>query len=924
MKCSKSFTWYLFGVFFTIFSTQSYAVPALLTGRLTCEYMENPLGIDIRKPRLSWTLESVLRNQRQTAYEVLVSDNQKDIAGLKGNVWQTGKVSSDQNLHVEYNGKALSAFKRYYWRVRSYDTNGQPSEWSKIAWFETAMLQPEDWTAQWIGDGSKQFEKDEDFYKNDPMPLFRKSFDTRKKLTAARLYIAGVGYYEAYLNGRKVGDHVLDPGWTSYEKQVLYCVYDVTALLRPGTNVAGVMVGNGFYNPLPLRLFGTFNIRNAQQTGRPAVKAEIRLEYADGSTEKILTDESWQTAPGPVVRNSVYLGEHYDARLEKKGWASDKTVSGWKNASVTNGPSGRLTVQMQPPIRVTKVVKPVSVREVRPGVFVFDMGQNFAGVARISVSGKAGNLIKLRYGEDILKDGSLNVMTTVTGQIKSGRGGPGAPQIAWQEDNYTLKGEGREVWAPRFTFHGFRYVEVTGWEGTPGLNDIEGLRLNADLPQNGNFESSSTLFNKLLDMARWTFLSNVFSVQSDCPAREKLGYGGDIVGTAESFIYSFDMANFYVKAVADFANDQRKEGGITETAPYIGIADRGPKDSGSGPLGWQLAFSFLQKQLYDFYGDKRIIENNYETFKKQVDYLRTQASENFFYRDISDHEALDTKPEAFTASCFYYHHVKLLSEFAGIIDKKEDSVAYGKLAGTIKGAILEKYLVGNSGRFDNGTQSAQIFGLYYSLAPEAQKNAVMKQLESEIARHKGHISTGLFATKMLFNVLSDQNRNDLVYLVMNQREFPGWGYMVDKGATTIWETWAYSDNIYSQNHPMFGSFVEWFYRSLLGINAVSAGFEKIKLKPQPTGDLTFAKGSYQSVRGIISSDWKIENGRFIFKASIPANTRAEIWVPSKEGHEVLESGATTDASKGLRFLRYQDGYAVFDAGSGNFIFTSQL
>lgn len=799
---------------------------------LTCEYIENPLGIDIAIPRFSWVVQSAARNQFQSAYELEVTDNEKSFGSSSIALWQTGIINSGQNVHIEYKGPALSSFKRYYWRVKIYNQDGIASGWSSAAWFETAMLSQNDWTAKWIGDDKPIPTDENDFYKEDPMPVFQNVFRADKKVAAARLYITGLGYYEAYLNGKKIGDHVLDPGWTKYDRQIDYAIYDITGLIKQGKNVAGIMVGNGWYGVLPMRMWGRFNLRDALTVGRPCVKAQIRVSYTDGSTETIITDQNWKMTDGPVIKNSVYRGETYDARAVPAAWLTTAPLNNWKQAKEVTAPAGKITSQRQAPIRVTKVLRPVAVNETAPGVFVFDMGQNFAGVARIKVKGKAGTTIVLRYGEDKLKDGGVNVMTSVAGQIKEGNGGRGAPEIAWQEDRYTLHGKGLEVWQPRFTFHGFRYIEVTGWPGKPALNDIEGLRMNSDIETAGSFSSSNTMFNKLDEIIDWTFLSNIFSVQSDCPAREKFGYGGDIVATAESYLYRYNMANFYRKAIQDFENDQRPRGGITETAPYVGIADRGPGDQ-SGPLGWQLGFPLLIQQLYDFYGDKRIIEEHYPAVVKQVNFLRETAKDNLHFQDISDHEALDTKPEAFSASVFYLHHVQLLAGFATVLDKKEDAKNYRDLADQIKASITTQYMVPGSGRFDNATQSAQVFALYYQLAPEKEKQNVLSQLLKEFERHKGHVSTGIFATKMMFDVLRQLDKNEVAYQVADQRNFPGWGYMVDNGATTLWETWAYSDGEYSQNHPMFGSVSEWFYRSLSGINAAAPGFEKITIKPQP-------------------------------------------------------------------------------------------
>ncbi|MEP6947673.1 MAG: family 78 glycoside hydrolase catalytic domain [Ginsengibacter sp.] len=905
---------------FLFLSIQStFATPSLQPVRLTCEYLENPLGIDIIKPRLSWNFLTSERNQFQTGYEILVSDNEKDVKLLKGNVWQTGKIKSDQNIHIEYDGKALRPFTKYSWRVKVYDKNGTASSWSSIATFETAALQVSDWQAKWIGDGTVNPERDEDYYKEDRMPLFRKEFPVQKKIANARLYVTGLGYYEMFLNGAKVGDHVLDPGFTTYRKEVLYAVYDITAMLRKGDNTVGIMLGSGWWNPLPLRIFGRFDLRKIQETGRPCVKAEIHITYNDGSTKTIVTDETWQTAPGPVIHNNVYLGEKYDARLEQKNWNKPGADKGaWKNAMVVKGPSGVLTAQMQPAIKITKVITPVKITEPSKDTFIVDMGQNFAGVARIKVKGAAGTKITLRYGEDLWKDGSLNFMTTVATQIKKGgiKGGPGAPETAWQEDGYILKGEGTEIWSPRFTFHGFRYVEITGWPGKPTIADIAGLRMNSDLPLNGTFSCSDTMFTNLHEIIQWTFLSNVFSVQSDCPGREKMGYGADMVVSSNAFIYNYNMAGFYNKAINDFANEQQPDGGITEIAPYTGIADRGYGGE-SGPLGWELGFSFLQKQLYDYYGDKRVIANNYDAFIKQMDFLRSKAVDNLFYWDISDHEALDTKPESFSASLFYYHHAKLAEEFAGILGKNEDSTKYAKLAGKIKEAILNRYYIANTGRFDNATQSAQILALWYGISP--QKDSSVKILMNEFARHNWHLSTGIFSTNMMFDVLRENDMNDIAYRIASQKDYPGWGNMIANGATTLWETWAYPESGPSQNHPMFGSVDEWFYKSLLGINVAAPGFKKIIIKPLPA-ELTWAKGSYQSVYGEILSDWKKEGDSFQLKITVPVNTTAEVWIPATQNEAITESGKNNFEQDGLRLIKYERGYAVFEVGSGNYDF----
>jgi alpha-L-rhamnosidase len=883
---------------------------------LRVEYKVNPLGTDIAQPRFSWQFLNTPKDQSQTAFEILVSDNLALLKQQKGDMWSSGKVASARSVNVVYEGKPLLPFTRYYWTVKVYNAHGETAV-SDIAWFETAMLKDSDWTASWIDDGMPQPPDDADRFKPVGSPLFRKVLTIRKEVASARLYISGLGYYEALINGRKAGDQVLDPGWTAYGKEVLYAVHDVTTHFRSGTNAIGIALGNGWWNPLPIKLFGRWDIREYQETGRPCVKAEIHLVYSDGTKDVVVTDESWQTAEGPVMQNSVYLGEHYDARREIAGWATAAPgKANWKNAVKARGPSGRLSAQMQPPVKVVEVLKPVKITNPRPDTFIVDMGVNFAGVARIKVKGPAGTKISLRYAEDIFSDGTLNYHTSVMTQIRKGGipSGPGAPPTAWQEDRYTLKGQGVETWAPRFTFHGFRYVEITGWPGRPTLKDIEGLRMSADLADNGSFECSNHMFNKVQEITERAFQSNVFSVQSDCPAREKLGYGADIVVTANAFIYNYDMATFYRKTVRDFANDQQEDGGITETAPFVGIADRG-YGGYSGPLGWQLGFPFVMHEMYQFYGDTRIIEEFYPAFVKQMDFLQSKAVEGLFHWDIGDHEALDPRAEAFSAAAFYYHHAALASTFAGILNKASDSAKYARLAENIKRLIVRKYYVPGTGRFDNATQAAQIFALWYDLSPEEDRTWGV--LMDEFERHNWHVSSGIFGVKMMFDILRQNDRNDIAFRIADQRDFPGWGHMVESGATTLWETWRYPEKYPSQNHPMFGSVSEWFYRSLLGINPGKAGFETIIIKPQPAGTLTWARGRYHSVRGVIESEWKKEGDVFTLRVAIPGNTSAEIWVPVAEGQTVSESG------KQVERARSEKGYAVIKTGSGRFVFTAK-
>ena len=662
---------------------------AITPVNLRCEYRMNPLGIDSLEPRLSWTFVSDARNQAQSAYRIIVASSPEQLEDSHGDIWDSGRVESDMNIHVPYAGDALQSGTRYHWKVRVWDGNGGGSIWSEPAWFETALMSAGDWQGQWIGDGRPVPERDEDFYDFIPNPLLRKEFELTGEVTRARLYIGGLGYYESFLNGARVGDTVLDPAWTSYEDRVYYATYDVTGMLRQGRNAIGVMLGNGWYNPLPLGLFRSVNLRNVLEIGVPKLLAQLEVEYADGSRERIVTDTSWRAGEGPVLKNNVYLGEYYDARAEQPGWMQTGfDASSWHDAVVLPAPPGRMIASDIPPIRITATLKPVAITQPAPDIYIFDLGQNYAGWTRLRVQGPAGTVIRLRYAEALTEDGLPDFRTSAAGQIKEGgiSGGPGAPPTAWQEDNYVLKGGGPEEYVQHFTFHGFRYVEVTGYPGIPTLDDMEGLRLNADVEQTGRFACSNPMFNELQEVIDWTFKSNIFSIESDCPQREKFGYGGDMVAAGESFMFNYGMANFYEKTVRDFADDQLGNGGMPECAPDNGIASSG-LGGGSGPIGWQLAHPFLQERLYRFYGDRRIVEEQYEPTKRLAAFLQTVAPDYIIRRGISDHASIDPKPVTLTSTAFYYHIASLAAEFAEILGHEDDAAGYSALAGNIRAGI---------------------------------------------------------------------------------------------------------------------------------------------------------------------------------------------------------------------------------------------
>ncbi len=902
---------------------------------LKCEYLTNPLGVDIPIPRFSWEVGDRRRGAVQSAYQLLVSSSREFLEAGRADVWDSGKVNSSASLQIDFAGAALNSGHRYYWRVRTWDSEGQPSPFSKPAWFEMGLLEASDWQAQWIGDGSKPPARDEDFYEELPAPLFRKDFRLDKPVQRARLYISGLGYHETWLNGRRVGDHRLDPGWTQYGKTVYYVVHDVTEGLSQGANALGVMLGNGWYNPLPMRMFGRWNLREILTIGQPKLIAKLVITFADGTTRTIASDGTWTTAPGPILHNDVYLGEWYDARREIDNWHTPGfNDSGWKKVVPVEAPAGDLRWQYIPPIRHTRTVTAKKITNPQPGVYVADLGQNFGGIIRFRCRAPAGTRITFRYAEILNDDGMINVNTSVATQLKRpGMGGPGAPDIAWQEDRYTCRGGGEETFEPRFTFHGFRYVEITGLPYAPSLNDIEGLRLNSDLERISSFECSNPLFNRIQEITEWAMLSNVFSVESDCPAREKYGYGGDIVTAGEAFISNFDMSSFYVKTARDFARDARSSGGMTECAPDIGINQGGLEES-TGPVGWTLAHPFVLEQLYRYYGNRRIIEEQYAPLKKLVDFYR-QRTPGFLIMDgIGDHNSVDERPLPVTSTGFYYHHARILAKMAGILGKNDDKLAYTALADSIKAAFIRTFVNTETGEVYTRTQACQVIALYYDLLPENLRRKALDVLLEEIfLRHKGHLSTGIFTTKMMLNYLSDQGRDEVNFTMINQKEYPGYGYMIDKGATTLWEDWEEREH-HSKNHPMFGSVSEWFLKSILGIQQSdsSVAFSDIVIRPAVVGDLSWAGGYYHSVRGRIGSHWWKFGDDLHLEVEIPANTRASVFLPLTgsdrpdiyEGRTLLlREGEFTGLDPEIRLRSSNYRYCELELGAGQYHFVIQ-
>ncbi|MDX2020211.1 MAG: family 78 glycoside hydrolase catalytic domain [Deltaproteobacteria bacterium] len=915
-----------------------FATAAPLTvDRLRTENRVQPLGLDERAPRLSWNVHA-LANERgdgQSAYRVLASASPEGLATGNGELWDSGKVRGASSIQVPWRGAALRPGQRVHWKVKVWNRADGASAWSEPSWFEVGLLDAKDWKAVWIDNATAQPLTVQERWKLRPAPLFRKTFTLAKPVSKARLYAAGLGYLEASCNGVRVGDHVLDPGWTAYAKRVLYATHDVTPLLKQGPNTLGAFVGNGWWNLQPQDFFNHFHFDQTLAHGEPRVIMQLEVQYTDGTRETIGTDASWKVGASGLLRNDVYLGEYFDARKHPEGW--DKPGfddRAWPAAKLATTAVGPLQAQAQPPIRVTRTVKPVAITEPKPGLFVVDMGQNFAGWVTLKAKGAAGTRISLRYAELLYPDGTPNGTTSTSTMIKQWKQeldvvgyrpeDEKAPKTAWQMDVVLLKGTGAvETYTPRFTWHGFRYVAIEGYPGKPTLEAIEGLRLNSDVTPAGRFDSGNELFNRIHNVTQWTLLSNIFSVESDCPHRERLGYGGDIITASEMAMLNYDMSQFYAKSARDLEDGQFANGALPTTAPYVGIGGDGER--GVSAIGWGSAHPVVVWHLYQYYGDRRLIEEQYDVAKRWVDFIKKVADRHggVIDHDISDHESLTNKPAAFTGTAFYYWSATLLSRMAGVLGKAGDQRKYEVVANSVKRTIQQTLTDKATGLPGAGDQTSLTYALYMDLVPPKRRQAVVDALVDDVVvQRNGHLSTGIFGTKYLLSVLSDNGRADIANLVATRKTYPGWGYMLSQGATTLWEAWRLDELVGSHNHPMFGSISEWFWKSVAGIAPApdAVGFDKIVIHPRWLDGTPWAKGEYESARGLIRTHFRVERGETQLDVLIPVGATATVFVPTSDPKAVTESGVAIARAKGVKFVRAEKDVAVFSVPSGDYHF----
>ena len=740
--------------------------------------------------------------------------------------------------------------------------------------------------AHWITDAREWPENDAEMYGDLPAPMFRKEFTVNKEIRSAVLYITAAGYYTAFLNGEKTGKNYLDPAWTDYSKRIYYSEFDVTTDIKEGLNCIGTTLGNGFYNPLPLRMWGQRNMREELPVGKPAFIARLIIEYKSGEKQEIITDNSWKHSYGAIRKNNIYLGEVYDASFETDGWnLAGYNDSQWAPASVNDGPGARLQKAFFPPVQITGTIIPVAVRSSSKDKYIIDMGVNFTGLYRIRLRGHKGDTVTLRFGERLYDDGELNPMTQVCGQIKSkGMGGPGAPDIAWQTDTYIF-GDKQEVWyTPTYTYHIYRYMEVAGLSYKPDITDAEGIALNTNVETTGSFTSSVELLNSIQNATRLTFLDNLISVQSDCPGREKFGYGGDLNATSESFICNFDMQTFYRKTVYDYA-DAMNDTSFIDTAPYVGIVYCG--------ISWESAFLITQYKLLLYYNDIELVREMYDQNLKWMDKAARIHPGGIVNSGLADHEALQNVPVQLTGTTHYLDCARIMTRFAAIMNDRENEKRFTQLAYKLEELMLNMYW---KSPVPDTINKQTVFAtlLYYDILPESERTAAADSVMAAVKKApSGHFTTGIFGTKYILEALSAEGKVNDVFNVVNSTAYPGWGHMIDRGATTIWETWKESDNVYSNCHPMFGTISEWYFRWLGGIqpDADHPGFARFNLFPNIPDGLDHIKCSYTSPYGTIVSNWEKKGADHqVYEITVPDGTIASVRIKMNKNQSLKITG----------------------------------
>jgi alpha-L-rhamnosidase len=883
---------------------------------LRVEYLINPLGIDAARPRLSWRLASTQRNTVQAAYQLQVATGERALARGTSLLWDSGKVLSDASVFVEYGGPPVVSRTRYYWRVRVWDGSGRASPWSPVAYWETGLLQPGDWTADWIGPAPSPADS-----LPSPSSLLRRTFRLRGPVRAARLYITSLGLYEVHLNGRRVGDQLFTPGWTSYHRRLQYQTYDVTSVLTPGDNALAAMLGDGWY-----RGYLAFSGQRSLYGQRLALRAQLEITYQDGGTERVVSDSGWRTSTGAVLSSDIYRGETYDARREQAGWtAAAFDDRSWAPVAVLDPPPAGLTASMSPPVRRVRELKPVAIRRAPSGETLFDLGQNFTGWARLRVRGSAGTTVTLRYAEVLDKAGNL-----YTANLRG----------ATQTDRYVLKGEGEEVYQPHFTFHGFRYVAVAGLPGLPDTATVTGIAVSSDLEQTGTLVTSDSLLNQLQRNIVWGQRSNFLDVPTDCPQRdERLGWTGDAQVFSRTAAFNMDVSGFFAKWLADVAADQFAGGSVPWVVPNV-LGEDSMRSGGTA--GWSDAAVVIPWNMYLTYGDRGLLARQYASMRAWVEYARRQAGPGLIWRPgwqfgdwLALHSDDPSYPGAttgtdFLATAYLAHSTDLLARTAVVLGREEDAAAYQALFRQVREAFDREFL-SPAGRVGENTQTAYVLALAFDLLPDSVRPLAAERLVRDIRLRGNHLTTGFLGTPNLLHVLSGTGHADVAFDLLTQRTYPSWLYPITMGATTMWERWdgiradsSFEDpGMNSFNHYAFGAVGDWMYRNIGGIEVDPAapGYRRARIAPRPGGGVTSASASLETPYGRLTSQWRLEPEQLVLDLEVPANTSAEVTLWDTRLDRVQEGGLFLDrAVTGVRTARQRGKHVVVEIGSGAYHF----
>jgi len=880
---------------------------------LTVEHKKNPVGVDYKLPRFSWKIIGSGNNILQTAYSIRVSTDIK-FSSTK-NIWQSGKIVSGESVLQPYNGPELKSGQRYFWQVKIWDNKKRESKWSDAAYWETGLLSQSEWKAKWI-------EMDGDTQRYSPSPHFRKEFSLAKTIASARVYVTSHGYYELQLNGKKVGDQVLTPGWTSYGKRLQYQVYDVTDQVIKGNNAIAAVLGDGWYR-------GTLAWGNnwAIYGKSLGLLLQLKVIYTDGTEILIVSDETWRASNDGAIRmNDIYNGETYDATKKLTGWNlpgyNDKN---WKSVKTKAYDNSNLIASEGSPIRKIQEIKPVKIFRTPKGKLIVDMGQNMVGWLRVKATGSKGTVITLRHAEVMDKYGEFYTTNL---------------RAAKCQLTYTMAGTGEETYEPRFTFMGFRFVEVTGFPGELTADNLTGIVVHSDMTVTGSYESSNALLNQLQHNIQWGQRGNFVDVPTDCPQRdERLGWTGDAQAFCRTAAFNMDVSSFFAKWLKDVSADQKPGGEVPDVIPDV--LNRQNATSAQPSAGWGDVAVIAPWTMYLVYGDKKFLENQYPGMKSWVEYIRKQAGDSYLWKGGSKygdwlfyHPPVNNHSEAdgftdhdFIASAFYAYSASILSEAAKTLGKVDDATLYAGIFNKVKEVFINEYVT-KAGRVGTNSQTSYILALMFNLLPEDLKLKAAKFLADDIRSRGNRLSTGFLGTPYICHVLSSNGYTDVAYDLLLQEKYPSWLYPVKMGATTIWERWdgqktdsTFQDaGMNSFNHYSYGAIGDWMYRVSAGIETKSPGYKQLILQPHPSKKLTYSKASFESSYGTVASGWERKGTTIIVTIKIPVNTEADVVLPVMAASKVMESGKPLTDNKNFSDITVSQNKLTFKAGSGTYVF----